>query len=139
MTSISPISAAATQQSWGTQRDNPVLDSVSKLFGMNTDDLTAALKGGQTLQSIAASHGASQDQLVGTIATALQANRPGLSADEAQAIAQRLAAGQGRGHHHHHHASGATSSSAPAVTPAATTPPASTTTPGAAGIADFLA
>jgi uncharacterized protein YidB (DUF937 family) len=113
-------------------RKHPGMDAAASLLGMSASDLRTALRGGQSLSSIASSKGVSQDQLVAAMSTAIQQANPGMSADRATNVATAIAtrtppagggpggavapppgtdaagqtgpAGAGHGHHHRHHA-----------------------------------
>jgi uncharacterized protein YidB (DUF937 family) len=67
------------------------MDAASKLLGMSTTDLTTALKGGQSLASIATSKGVSQSDLTAAMATAIQGSNPNITADQAKEFATRMA------------------------------------------------
>lgn len=103
-------------------RRHPGMDAAANLLGMSESDLRTALQSGQSLSQIATSKGISQDQLVSTIASAIQQANPNVSADQATKVATAMATrtpgsqgsgaaqaadGTGQvaasGHHHHHH------------------------------------
>jgi uncharacterized protein YidB (DUF937 family) len=117
MATIQP--ASQTQH----MRRHPGLEAAANLLGMSEGDLRTALQGGQSLSQIATSKGISQDQLVSTIASAIQQANPDVSADQATKVATAIAtrtpgrngapaaaaegtapvAATGAGHHHRHH------------------------------------
>ncbi|HKT02831.1 MAG TPA: hypothetical protein VJT31_25145 [Rugosimonospora sp.] len=72
------------------------MDAAANALGMSTDDLRSALRGGQSLESLAQSKGISTDSLISTISNALTQANPQLSADRADQIAQRMVNGPER-------------------------------------------
>ena len=80
-------SAAFTQQ----HRRPPGMDAAAKLLGMSDSDLRSAMQSGQSLADVAASKGIGKDQLVSTIAAAIQQSNTSMSADRATAIATDIA------------------------------------------------
>jgi lambda repressor-like predicted transcriptional regulator len=70
---------------------NDLMSAVSQLLGDTTDQVAAALQGGQSLADLAKSKGVSQDDLVQAVATALQKDNPNLSTDLATEIATEFA------------------------------------------------
>ena len=73
--SSSTSSASATHRKHHhhhQSRTDNVLSAVSDTLGMQTSDLVSALKGGQNLGQLATSKGVSEDQLLSSIAQALQ-------------------------------------------------------------------
>ena len=67
------------------------MDATSQLLGVSTTDLISSLQSGQSLASVAKSNGVSQDDLVKTIAAALQKADTNLSSDQATQLATQLA------------------------------------------------
>jgi uncharacterized protein YidB (DUF937 family) len=67
------------------------MDAAAKALGMSTTDLMSSLQSGQSLTSIAKTKGVSQDDLVKTMATALQGADSNLTADQATQIATQMA------------------------------------------------
>ena len=91
-----------------------VMDSVGKRLGMSTDDLQAALKGGQSFSDIAQQKGISQDDLLTAIKQGLQQNAQGAGgattggangSSSLDDLAKKIA-GHHRHHGHHHHHGG---------------------------------
>lgn len=69
------------------------MDAAAQALGMSSSDLQTALKGGQSLSSLAQSKGVSADSLTKTISDAIAKANPSMSADRSQQIAQRLVNG----------------------------------------------
>jgi hypothetical protein len=69
------------------------MDSVAKLLGTTTSDLTTSLQNGQSLATVASSKGLSQSDLVKAISSALQQADSNLSSDRATQLANALATG----------------------------------------------
>ena len=67
------------------------MDAAAKALGMSTTDLMSSLQSGQSLTSIAKTKGVSQDDLVKTMATALQGADSNLTADQATQLATQMA------------------------------------------------
>ena len=67
------------------------MDAAAKALGMSTTDLMSSLQSGQSLASIAKTKGVSQDDLVKTMATALQGADSNLTADQATQLATQMA------------------------------------------------
>jgi len=84
---------SSIQSTTGTQysRRPAGFDAAANLLGMSESDLRTALQSGQSLSDIASSKGISKDQLVSTIATAIQQNNPSMSSDRATTIATDIA------------------------------------------------
>jgi len=81
---------------------------VADLLGMSQDELRVALKGGQTLDKLAASKGISHSDLVAAIKKGLQDARPNGASDadgdnDIDKVAENIATGKVGGHHHHDH------------------------------------
>jgi len=104
--SVSPISANAFSASAtaGVQAHHhhglggarkAGMDAAASALGMSSSDLQSALRGGQTLSSLAQSKGISTTDLTNTISSALTKTNPSLSADRAQQLAQRMISGPG--------------------------------------------
>jgi hypothetical protein len=123
--SVSPVGgptdwsavASVNQQNNGARMQS-VVSSVSKLFGMSTDDLKSQLASGQSLSQIAVTKGVSQANLLSAIKTGLQTaasgtQQSGTTTSGLDAQATRIANRK----HHHHHGGGA---GAAAATSAAT-------------------
>ena len=68
-----------------------VMSALSQLLGESTSEIGSALQGGQSLTDLAESKGVSQDDLVKTLATALQKSSPNLTSDLATEFATALA------------------------------------------------
>lgn len=119
---VSPTSTGAVEPDG--QRPGPfraAMDAAARALGMNPQDLRTALQNGQSLADVAQSKGISQDQLVSAMSSAITGANPGVGADQANQIAQRIVTqvpGQGgevraagptgapHGHHHRHHGGG---------------------------------
>jgi len=71
------------------------MDAAASALGMSSSDLQSALRGGQSLSSLAQSKGISTTDLADTITSALTKANPSLSADRAQQLAQRMITGPG--------------------------------------------
>jgi hypothetical protein len=84
----SPQVAAVSAAS---QREDAVLEAVSILLGVGTTRLQADLSSGQSLEAIASSQHVSTNQLVGTIADALEASSSELTLTQANVVAAELA------------------------------------------------
>jgi uncharacterized protein YidB (DUF937 family) len=69
------------------------MDAAAQALGMSSSDLQTALKGGQSLSSLAQSKGINPDSLTKTISDAVAKANPSMSSDRAQQIAQRLVNG----------------------------------------------
>jgi uncharacterized protein YidB (DUF937 family) len=69
------------------------MDAAAQALGMSSSDLQTALKGGQSLSSLAQSKGVNADSLTKTISDAIAKANPSVSGDRAQQIAQRLVNG----------------------------------------------
>ena len=69
------------------------VQAVADKLGMDPEDLKKALKGGETMSSLAAKKGVSQDDLVATIASTLPAQRPGGVAVDTTSMATGIANG----------------------------------------------
>lgn len=97
MDGISPVGlnpsylSAIQSTSQSQHHRHPGMEAAAKLLGMSESDLRTAMRGGQSLSQIASSKGISQDQLVSTIATAIQQANPSISADRAQMVATEMA------------------------------------------------
>ena len=79
----------------GTPREDAVLQAVSILLGVGTACLQTDLSSGQSLQALAATQHVSANQLVATIAEALQSPGSGLTATQATMIAADIASHTG--------------------------------------------
>jgi len=108
-----PLWADGTQ---GPGRMRQVLDSVSTLLGVDSNDLIASLRSGQSLADIAAQNGVSRDDLLAAVTQALSSSSQGASGVGAvgpqgidvSTLAQQIVDRKGfGGHHHHHHHHGA--------------------------------
>jgi hypothetical protein len=75
----------------GTPRQDAVLQAVSILLGVGTARLQTDLSSGQSLEAIASSQHVSINQLVSTIAGALESSRSDLASMQAQMIAADIA------------------------------------------------
>jgi hypothetical protein len=75
----------------GTPRQDSVLQAVSILLGVGTARLQTDLSSGQSVEAIASSQHVSTNQLVSTIAGALESSRSDLSSMQAQTIAGDIA------------------------------------------------
>src|SRR5450631_2607235 len=75
----------------GTSRQDAVLQAVSVLLGVGTARLQTDLSDGQSLQAIASSHHVSTNQLVSTIADALQSSNSPLTSSQASIMAIDIA------------------------------------------------
>jgi hypothetical protein len=93
--------AAALQTT--SARFRAVTDAVAKELGMSTDDLTAAMRSGESLDDLAAGKGVSHDDLVATIKQALQSTAGTTDPTALDQLAARIAAAKPHHHHHHHH------------------------------------
>jgi len=93
----------------GAQFDRrKMMAPVADLLKMSPDELRAALKGGQTLDKLAASKGISHADLVAAIKKGLQDARPNGASDpdgdnDIDKIAESIATGKAGGHHEHQH------------------------------------
>ncbi len=111
---IGATQAVAQQQSSSSQSNwQNVLNSVSGSLGLSTSAVQQQLQSGQSLSSIAAAQGVSQQSLVQSISTALTQNGSGASGSQLQQIATNIAnrTPSSGGHHHHHHGGASSSSS----------------------------
>jgi hypothetical protein len=97
------ITAMATDTVNATQTQRPhhggamrkVFSAAADALGMSVSDLRGALKGGQTMSSLAQSKGISVDTLTSAISSALQKGNSSLSSDQATGIANQIASGTG--------------------------------------------
>lgn len=69
------------------------MDAAAKALGLSSTDLQTALKGGQSLTSLAQNKGVTTDALSQAISSAVSQANPSLSGGRAQQIAQRLIQG----------------------------------------------
>ncbi|GAA4963495.1 hypothetical protein [Kineococcus glutinatus] len=69
------------------------LDAVTELLGMTKDEITTALKSGQSLDDIATGKGVSHDDLVSALVAGAPADAP--QGVDATAVAEKIAAQQG--------------------------------------------
>jgi len=83
--------ASGTTATQGHHAGGAAMDAAAKALGMSTTDLMSSLQSGQSLTSIAKTKGVSQDDLVKTMATALQGADSNLTADQATQIATQMA------------------------------------------------
>ena len=103
----------------GAQFDRrKMMAPVADLLKMSPDELRAALKGGQTLDKLAASKGISHADLVAAIKKGLQDARPNGASDpdgdndidnDIDKVAENIATGKAGGRHDHQHNQRATS------------------------------
>lgn len=137
-----PSAATVSTPNSMRTRLQDVTAAVAKELGMSTDDLTQALRSGQSMDQIAQSKGVSHDDLVATISQALQSSATtgqSTDPDQIKALAERIAGAKGHHHHHHHRADGVDAGGAQATTTGtatsgdATAPTAPTADPGAVG------
>ena len=86
-------SSLAIQSTYSQHTRKPPagMDAAAKLLGMSDSDLRTALRSGQSLADLASSKGVSKDQLVSTIAAAIQQANPSMSSDRATTIATDIA------------------------------------------------
>ncbi len=120
-------SSSSTESVWQS-----VLAAASSTLGVSTSSLQKEVSMGQSLNSIAAAQGVSQDTLLKSIETALQQNPKlsGASSSQIDKIASQIATRTPGGHehaHHHHHGGGIDAPSAGGTS--VTTPSASDGTP----------
>ena len=94
-TLTSTSATAAVAQSRGHHRGGheKTMQAVADKLGMDPEDLKKALKGGETMSSLAAKKGVSQDDLVATIAATLPAQRPDGVAIDTTSMATGIANG----------------------------------------------
>jgi hypothetical protein len=71
------------------------MDAAASALGMSSSDLQTALKGGQSLSSLAKAKGVSTGDLTNAISSALTKTNPSIGSDRAQQLAQRMVNGSG--------------------------------------------
>jgi uncharacterized protein YidB (DUF937 family) len=90
--SISAIEFSAASATQATRHPGQsAFKAVETLLGMQPDEIRSALDSGKTLVDLAADKGVSKDDLIKTIATAIKADRPGITDDRATDMATRIA------------------------------------------------
>jgi TctA family transporter len=122
MTSVNSLVTTATNNPYSEGNTTPsdqVMNAVSQLFGITGDQLQTDLSSGQSLASIAKTKGVPSQQLVQTVAGALQSANPNLSSAQASNIATNITQRVGGGHHHRRAGGGG---AAPATSSATATP-----------------
>jgi len=85
----------------GSKGPPPFLDAAASALGISTDDLSAKLQSGESLEAVAQEQGVSPDSVTQAIADDFKANNPNATDDQANAVAQRALEGP-KAHHHHH-------------------------------------
>ena len=105
--SISGSAASLAQSLAGvttpTTSTTTLLSGVANLLGTTTDDLIKSLRGGESLNDLAAAKGVSRDDLPATIKEGLQANQTTTGqGTDLDAMAARIADRKGTGHRHPH-------------------------------------
>ncbi len=70
---------------------NDILGAVSQALGESTDQVSSALRSGQSLADLAKSKGVSVDDVIKALAGAFQSENPNLSADQATQMATEFA------------------------------------------------
>jgi uncharacterized protein YidB (DUF937 family) len=100
MTITAVSGTSQTSAAWQTQRAGrghgamrKAFDAAAQTLGMSTSDLRDALKGGQSMSSLAQSKGVSTDTLTSAISSALSGTDSSLSTSQATEMAQRIVAG----------------------------------------------
>lgn len=96
------ISALGSSQTSATQQTHrspaagmrKAMDAAAEALGMSTSDMRGALRGGQSLASLATAKGVSTDTLTSAISSALTTADSSLSSDKANSIAQAIVSGQ---------------------------------------------
>jgi hypothetical protein len=114
---------ATGTQGTGRRHHHSPIDAVASTLKMSTDDITAQLQQGKSLEDLAKTKGVSHDDLI----SALKAGMPSelKSSDDGTAVAEQIAATAGlqapqapqgadgaagaQGHHHHGHHNGSAS------------------------------
>ncbi len=110
--SVTPISSSSimpSQQQSSSMQSNwkNMMSSLSSTLGLSGNALQQQLQSGQSLSSIAATQGVSQQTLVQSISTALAQNGSQGSSSQLQQIATNIAnRTHGAGGHHRHHGGG---------------------------------
>ncbi len=84
----------------GPKGPPPFLDAAASALGLSTDDLSAKLQSGESLDTIAQEQGVSTDSVTRAIADDFKTNNPDATDAQASAVAQRALEGPKAPHHH---------------------------------------
>jgi lambda repressor-like predicted transcriptional regulator len=84
----------------GPKGPPPFLDAAASALGLSSEDLSAKLQSGESLEAVAQEQGVSTDSVTQAIADDFKANNPDATDDQASAVAQRALEGP-KAHHHH--------------------------------------